>query len=257
MNRTDALRILIAAQDDPVLASWAAVAHEHKAIGSDVSPYECWEAFQQLYDYGLISPDQFNGTDPSLAFFSGRRASTGDVQRVLTNLKILPETEQEYSMTRTKLGNPFADDNALVARDSGGTALNGRNGNGHALPVHHNHEIGNPFAMQNETLPREKRSLELEPFAPGPATLPCRDPSPQRNLGGRANTGLELNLQIFCCGQELQMDVDDMTGAEGPDDNIPGGQVVVLSRVLHGQCRKCGLTHHHSAGTIDINQFDR
>lgn len=260
MNKSDALRILIAAEDDPVLASWAAVAHEHKHVGdSDISPYEFWEAFQKMFDYGLISPDQFNRTDPRQAFFSGKRFSDGAIQRVLHNLKLLPERSQQepVTMSSSKIGNPFGNDNALVAR--GSTAINGRNGHGPPLPAaRQSLEIDSPLATRDALA--DRRSLDLAAFSPQVPSqingLPCHDPAPpKRRLGQGSDLG---RFGVTCvCGDPISMDIDDMIGAEGPDDAIPGGQVAILARVMHGTCRRCGITCHASIGTIDMNDVDR
>ncbi len=247
MNKSDALRIFIAAQDDPVLASWAAVAHEYKLTPlCDVSPYEYWEAFQEFFSHGLVTPAQYDGIDARQVFFSGRRPPAQDVQRVLDNLHKLPERQfQEPSMTKTKLPeNPFASNGTSLVPKEGNGLANGHR-NGHALPARQASPGLNPFSTQHEALPREKSHIPMEAFGSGTA-LPCRDsgrPDKQalREMG-------EVQLQVWCCGEELEMEVADMQ-ADGPD-SIPGGQLTVIDRVLHGTCKRCNREHHHSVGEV-------
>jgi hypothetical protein len=247
MNKIDALRILVAAQDDPVLAAWAAVAHEHKVSPmTDISPYEYWEAYQAFFAHGLITSAQFDGIDAKQVFFSGRRPPVQDIMRVLSNLRILPEHHhQEPPMSKTRLpDNPFATNGngtALAERDRGGLA---QRGNGNALPSRQSNAMPlNPFSSP-EALPQAKGSIPLEGFSGRKGTLPCRDDSKLPSAGAFR----DVDLQIICCGKELEMDVADMH-AEGPD-SIPGGQISVVDRVLHGTCTKCNREHHHSVGEV-------
>lgn len=257
MTKSDALRIFIAAQDDPILAAWAAVAHEHKMSPmSDISPYEYWEAFQDLYSHGLISSHQFDGVNVRQVFFSGRRPPESEVQRVLDNLRTFsdPLFQEPPTMTRQKLpSNPFAtngNENSLTTRDSGGELAGGRMSP--SLPARSASPGLNPFS-QREVLPQSKdpNAIPLSAFTQN-SGLACRDSAARRDLPGGRPTG-DVTVRIYCCETELQMEVADMQ-AEGPD-SIPGGQISITDRVLHGTCRICHREHHHSVGEVTHNNI--
>lgn len=256
MNKADALRVFVAAQDDPVLAAWAAVVHEHKASPyTDVSPYEYWEAFQELFSYGLVSPEQYNGINARRVFFE-RSPPAGEIQRVLDNLRVLAEysnssTEQPSMSSKTKLpSNPFGDPhetngNAMVTNERG-ASLVGHRPNGLGAP--RSSAPLSPFGGKQE-MRGGRESIPLEPFGNKP-TLPCRD-DVKRGGNRLAKSEAQMhgvNIQIYCCGTELEMEVADMQ-AEGPDAP-PGGQISVLSCILHGTCSQCEREHHHSIGQV-------
>jgi hypothetical protein len=242
MNKVEALRLLVAAQDDPVVAAWASVVHEHRMPPeSDVSPYDHLNAFQEIYGHGLITAYQYNETDTRRIFFSGRRPMTDQIQRVLDNLRLLPErAAMEPIMSKTKFpDSPFADTNALTAK--GGAAIAGT-GSRTALPPTTSRAPLNPFAPSREVTAPTKQSLE--PF-PKRQSLACRDG--ERELANGVAMG-DIDLRIFCCGKQLAMVIADMQ-ADGPD-SLPGGQVAVIDRVLHGSCDVCQREHHHSVGEV-------
>lgn len=147
-------------------------------------------------------------------------------------------------MTRTKLPvNPFSENNgaALVTRENGGLTHH----SGSALPSRQASSLPlNPFSNHNEVLPREKSPIAMEAFSSRRESLPCRDSS---NLPAPAPFR-DLDLRIYCCGKPLEMEVADMQG-EGPDA-IPGGQINIIDRVLHGTCSVCKREHHHSVGEV-------
>lgn len=252
MNKTQALRLLVAAHDDPVLAAWAAVIDEYKASPEcDVSPYEHWEAYQEFFSHGLITSTQYDGTDARRVFFSGRKPPAGEIQRVLNNLKFLPERQpQEPPVSKTKLpDNPFASSSSLVARDSGnGSLVNGHHAG--ELPARQAAAALNPFAGAREALPKSKDPIAMEAFAPR-GNLACREPNPDRvaRIGSH-----EIEADLRCCGERVEMIVDGGQ-AIGPDD-LPGGQVSVIDAIFHGKCQTCNTIWHCSAGkTIPQEAF--
>lgn len=250
MNLTEAMRLLIAAQDDPVLAAWAAVVHEYRmAPMCDVSPYDHLAAFQELFSHGLITPHQYNLTDTRRIFFSGRRPSATEVQRVLDNLRRLPEPPaMEPSMAKSKFpSNPFGE-TALVAKENNGAVAQRATmlpSTTAAVPL-------NPFAPSREILPPNKQPL-LDPFgSPAPSGLVCRDTAKLR--GGAKDLMGDIDVQCFCCGVQLTMEVADMQ-AEGPDV-IPGEHIGIVDLVLFGVCTKCNKEHHHSvAANVEHDRF--
>lgn len=234
MNRADALRALFAAQEDLVLAAWAAVLHRHEiSPPCDVSPYELLEAVQDFFVLGLISAAQF-ATFDQRAFFSGKRPMTADLHRVLNNLRIPPHIT-EPPMSKTKFpDNPFSTSTELATKGSSGLATATRA----SMPVAHTHAPLNPFSPSREVAPAENR-VAIDPFK-RVKSLDCQTPNID-NLG-------DIDLRVFCCGQQLQMTVEDMQ-AEGPD-GINGGNVQVIDRILHGKCQECQREHHHSVAEV-------
>lgn len=249
MNRTQAMRVFIAAHDDPVLAAWVYVFHEHKmSPSSDVSPYECWEAFEAFFAHGFVSPHQFDGIDARQVFFSGRRPPAGEIQRALHNLHMLPEhqpPEPPMTSPRSKFpANPFGDSspNALVANDRG----TGLAQSSPALPPQRSTGALNPFG-HNEPRGRGQEPLALDGFGKRSPALHNGNDQAGRHLARPARSH-DIDLEIRCCGEVLDMQVADMQ-AEGPD-SVPGGQISVIDRILHGTCPRCERTHHHSVGEV-------
>lgn len=260
MTKTQALRLLVAAHDDPVLAAWASVVHEYKMPAScDVSPYEHWEAFQEFFSYGLITSVQYNSTDTKRIFFSGHKPPAIEVQRVLDALRILPDYQPlEPPMSKTKLpDNPFATSTMLTARDSGGLAA------GHKaaeLPARQSPSMLNPFADARETLPKSKDPIPMEAFSPRRG-LACQDPKGV-SVAHVGSQSIRVGVQCYGTsenphpGEHVDMMVDD-GHAIGPDD-LPGGQVSVIEAIFHGKCPNpdCGMVLHCSAGkTIPQEAF--
>lgn len=111
MRAQEARRVLIAAQDDPVVAAWTWVLHEHKvAAPTEVSPYEAWDAFQALHDAGVVPTDIFDAQQGS---FFNRRPPQGQLESALTNLRILPEVDALEDTTVKDLFKKPKDNNSL------------------------------------------------------------------------------------------------------------------------------------------------
>lgn len=250
MTKIEALRLLIAASDDPVLAAWAAVIHEHKMPPDcDVSPYDYLEAYQTFFSHGLITSVQYDNTDTSRIFFSGRRPPAREVQRVLDNLRILPEHQPlEPPRMKTKLPeNPFASSTTLTARDSGSLVNGGRAAA--ELPARQAAAALNPFSNSREVLPKNKEAISLGDL---PSRAVQRIGPKDEQIAQIGEHAIEADVR--CCGRRLEMVVD---GGQviGPDD-MPGGQVSVIDAVFHGRCAECQTVWHCSAGkTIPQEAF--
>jgi hypothetical protein len=93
VNRTLAELYLAAARNDPFLASFIRVLDEHQmGHRTEVAPHDWEEAFEQLFNLGLIPCDQFNRIDFKHAF----RSSTPpvrDVEAALAELARLREAQ--------------------------------------------------------------------------------------------------------------------------------------------------------------------
>ena len=249
MNHAHALRLIVAAEDDAVLAAWAAVVLEHRMPAhSEISPYDAWEAYQEFFALGAILGDDYDATDIKRAFFSGGCPPTSQIQDVLHNVLFLcPEHEPEESMSKS---NPFNNpgESALSARNdrqsiapsrsatplpggmTTGAPLPGGNGGGAPLVT--------PFSREREIMPANK-TPDLGLHHRERRNLPCADPG-----GGEDR----IRPTVFCgeCGEKLDLKLDGSQGL-GPDDQ-PGGNVSVMEAVWYQKCETCQITYHCSVG---------
>lgn len=249
MTKTTALRFIVAAKDNAVLAAWACVVHEYRLpADAEISPYDAWEAYQEFFSLGLVTSTAYDSTDIKREFFTKRPPSC-DLQEVLSQLLFLcPEHQPEESMKPKIPSNPFADGNgngaALTTRDKGSLAPS--NG-GSPLPANSTSAPLSPFSR--ETLPQKKdhafgMSLPVQTGSPAAISsgLPCT----------RNDDGNELRPEIFCgrCGERLDIREDGSQGIM-PDD-LPEGNVSILEAIWYSECFSCGLVYHCSVGRIDI-----
>jgi hypothetical protein len=247
MRRRELERFLVAAQDDPVLAAWAKVVHEYRAGShSEVSPYEHYEAFQDFYSYGLLSPVQFDGTDVKRVFFSGHRPDQGDVQSVLDNIHLLcPEHDlPEEPMTRAKAKAPteaFSSPSALTRQVPSTLA---RGPSRHELGSHRAPTGLSAFQPQREVMAEPRQSAELPAFGdkPGNGGLACRDVDAKMYVGS-----MDLNGHIVCCGHPLQP-IDDGGDIIPPEDMPHGEEFSLLEYMFHCECANCGSIYHCTVG---------
>ena len=249
MNQTVALQLMAAANDDPVLASWAAVVHQYNMSSScDVSPYEHWEAYQELFAYGLISAGQYNNTDATRVFFSGRRLPWGEIQRVLDVIRDgLGSTPMEPHVSKTRLSaNPF-DDNTTAIEPTGRSGNTLAERRSAALPERQTLGL-DMFAPALVAMPaaRETRGIE-SPFAASSSRLACTDngPSVARFNGHTLKLRLECHNE-GCNGEQVELSIDNGQ-AIGPDD-LPGGQIELIDAIFCGKCKICLTQYHCSAG---------
>jgi hypothetical protein len=243
------LRLLAAANDDAVLAAWAAVFDEHKMSPEcDVSPYDCWEVLQEFLSSGVLSPLEYNSVNLKAAFFNGTRPSTGQIQEVLGRLKFLRANQsfdKEFPVSNARPPMAaFTNESALVTREERGLpSAPQRNGIGGPRP--------NPglaaFQPQREVMaPQSFRAMgeapAIQAFAPQQekAALPCRkvDANLYRGVG-------EFNIQMFCCNQE--MIIQDLSEDEPYDGELEDGTEGVLHEFMfHTYCQSCGARFHTS-----------
>jgi len=248
MNLAKAINLLVAAKEDPVLAAWAFMLVELEATpGQDgVSPYDAWDAYQQLYDLGLIDPSTFHRTDPERAFFArSAQPVWGAVESVLHAFHSINHDLKEPPMSKS-IGNPFEQSEAIVTRETRAPAVPAARSSaplspfGGAAPA----PLGNPFS----TAVRPIEAPPSNPFgglgAPiqPKAGLPCNDPN--GSLAGRF-----VEPDMYCCRQKLEM-ANDGGQVIGPDD-LPGNQVSVVDAIFHGVCPHCQTVWHVSAGQIN------
>lgn len=254
MNLAKAINLMVAARDDAILAAWVYMITDQAVHAvTDLSPYDAWDAYQRLYDLGLVEATAFHRTDPERAFFAHAAtpswsAIQGVISRYDTNLKEPPP------MSKPRVTNPFATPDTALAtsREERAPALPSSRG---AMPLSPFGTAAppslNPFGASAALPPdgmvaaRRLRNDVGPMFVPAgspgdPNALPCRDPM------GRSDQAWIIP-EVYCCKQRLQMAGD---GAErvGPDD-LPGGAVSVIDAIFHAHCPHCGSVWHLSVGS--------
>jgi hypothetical protein len=252
MNTSAALRLLAAANDDAVLAAWAAVFDEHKMSPEcDVSPYDCWEVLQQFLSSGVLSPLEYNSVNMKDAFFNGRRPTTAQIQEVLGRLRYLRanqffEKESPVSSAKPPM-SAFSNEGALsVRRESTGLSQPAQRSGlsaprtSHAIeafapsggslaPAHSHRAIAEPSRVRAFGEPEVKPSL------------PCRkvDANLYRGVG-------DFNVQMFCCNQEMIL--QDLSEDETYEGELEDGTDGILHEFLfHCYCQSCTKRFHISA----------
>lgn len=246
MNLAKAINLLVAAKEDPVLAAWAFMLVELEATPGPegVSPYDAWDAYQQLYGLGLIDHSAFHRTDPERAFFSrSAQPAWGAVESVLHAFHSISHEEPPVM---SKIGNPFEKSEAIATREAPRAP---------AVPAPRSSAPLSPFASQApaplgnpfSTSVRPIEAPASNPFgglgAPMPAKtgLPCNNPN--------TSTRMVVEPDMYCCRQKLQM-ANDGGQVIGPDD-LPGNQVSVVDAIFHGICPHCQSVWHVSVGQIN------
>lgn len=103
MDQSTAARCLIASQDDPRLAAWVFLINEFKLPPeADVAAGDHWQAYEGLFNHGLVSAAQYD-RDGAYGELVGYRPAPGDVQSALANLAILSTYElQENAMDKDR-----------------------------------------------------------------------------------------------------------------------------------------------------------
>jgi hypothetical protein len=250
MSKRDLERFLVAARDDPVLAAWTKVVHEYRAEAhAEVSPYEHWEAFQEFFCCGLLSPIEFDSTDVKQTFFSGRNPRPADVQCVLDNLKLLcPEHDLplEEPMSRAKPPtSAFSNQSAIATRSAGPTGLAAAPSK-HELRSRRSGGDLAAFQPRREVMAEPRSPAMVSPFgdeSPRPMAAP-----PPTTLDSKMYVGdMELNGHIVCCGHPLQM-VDDGGDIIPPEDMPQGEDFSLLEYMFHCECPNCGSIYHCTVG---------
>lgn len=242
MTKTEALRLLVASRDDPVVAAWAGIIDEHKlGPGADVSPYEAWGLYQDLYLKGLIPETNFN-IQGAPGSFIRRRPSTGDISGALYNLRVL--RAQDTPKEEMKNSNPFSEssDNALEKRSKrtsielrgelgptapGLTAPTGR-------PIHNK-----SFLQQADTQKEGSRN----PFSNQDRKLPQRPLPCTRTADGFPSLSCS-------CGHPIELEVAGPADATEQELMDQLEHIELLDVVLFGECKECGWVWHISGGRI-------
>lgn len=229
---------MIAANDDPVLAAWAAVSLEHGVVCvSDTSPHDVWEAYQVLYNYDCISPEAYNESEHLL--FS-KTPMTGAVQEVLSRVNS-HQYSKENQMSNNDSFNPFATNNSIARRPEprGNSQIQSRS----------RQALDNPFATEAPAAAIEARPREGELsgdfFGQPKSGLPCHDMQPN-NSTATSIDGQTYTPDVRCCQVPVSMTEVERVGSDG-GSNI-GSQLTLA--VFEGVCRECGFIHHNSVGRM-------
>jgi len=230
MRQAQAQRILVAAQDNAVLAAWASVVYDFNLPSTvEVSPYDAWEAYQELFDKGLVSSDAFDRTDVKQRFFT-KQPDPHEIQEVLDKLPLLNAEEPQMPKMPA---NPFALTKPTAAEVAPHKAAPSK--------------AMSPFAR--EVMPASKQpSALVNPMGNRAITspvqmtgLPCTTPS--------ENT-LRPKMQCGRCGRHLDLVVDDAHAEVAKSD--PTGSAGLLEVVWYSECKPCSLVYYCSVGQSDI-----
>lgn len=241
MTPSAALRILIAAGDDPVLAAWASVVHEHRMpANTEVAPYDHLEAFQSIYSYGFIGSCEYNQVDEKKAFFSGNTPASSDVQTVLNNLQILPERLEEMP-NKPKFG-AFKNQAALAPIVPNRGLSNQARVPLPGVPHQSNIQAFAPAPPVQAFQRQQAMNLgpNVAPMAPmphpqGQQGLPCATPDPMMQTG--------LDVQHWCCG--VKSDHVDVGGDYHEGDSTEDGNPFIEFS-YHTTCHICGAKGCHA-----------
>lgn len=247
MGRVALERILVAAKDDAILASWAKVLDDYK-VGAhyDVPPHEHWEAYQEFFTCGLVTSVMFDNTDVKRVFFSGERPHQGDVQDVLENIKLLcPEHCPEEPMNKAKPPMAaFSTDSSIATRrePSGIAKAPSRN----ELRSRRSPTGLSAFQPQQHAVAPAQQPRGLDAFQPQSAqptnALACTEVDAGIYVGG-----YELNGHIVCCGEPLQI-VEEGGDVISPEDLPQGEDYALLEYMFHSECGNCNTVYHTTAG---------
>lgn len=235
-------RFLVAAEDDPVLASWAKVAHDYK-VGShvDVPPDEHWEAYQELFMEGLVSPELFDSVDVKKTFFSGKIPPQGDVYGVLSRIRLLcPDHYQEEPMNKDKpMMSAFSQNSIATRRDTGNSMARATPRRAPSRPP------GGltAFKGQSAIAQGEARPAGLQPFRqpeqPVRTALECSSPVDAGMYVG----GMELNGHMVCHGKPLQS-VEEGGDIISPDEMLGNEDYAIVEYMFHAECQTCDAIYH-------------
>ena len=251
MTTQEALCLLEASRNDPVLAAWAAVFYEHRVLACyDASPYDAWDAYQELFMLGVVSPSDFDNTDVKQVFFSGRRPTRDQIQSALDNLDNLPSSH-EGSISMTKLGNPFGKNTGLTPSTRNDSQLQGRP---NAIPLGGQSHLSGPPILSNPPAMRQ----EMSPMAPmtqvamNPMASPSLAPMGQGFEANRPDISTSQLEDIkptmyCCCGTQLTL-INE--GGQGLEDDMPQGNVRIIDAVFYAKCPspQCNKVWHCSVG---------
>lgn len=257
MNTSAALRLLAAANDDAVLASWAAVFDEHKmAPECDVSPYDCWEVLQEFLSSGVLSPFEYNSVDMKKAFFNGSRPTTGEIQDVLNRLRYLrshQDLKQENPVSNARPPmSAFSNESALVTnKESTGlpagprhAALAGQRPNpGLAAFQPRQESFAPPPTFQAFADPQRRESLAM-------AQEQRQDPLTCRKVDAKMYQGMngQIDVRITCASGHPPMEIEILSDDEDiiDGDEMGDAEYAMHEYMFHGECKACGALFHNS-----------
>lgn len=242
MTKQDALGLLAASRNDAVLAAWAAICLEFGVPAQhDVSPYDAWDAYQELFTLGAISPAVFDSIDIKQEFFSGRRLSVDAVQSVLDSFH--NDSQPQDIPMNIKPGSPFGKKTALTPRKE--RQLPTRQA---AIPLGGRQASGST-ALSQSLSPRTS-------LAPTSGPAPSLAPTMSRNsLGAPTQPRPDLSSQdihaitpkMYCsCGAELVL--KNSGGQVLDDDDFPNGNLQLIDAMFAADCPECDLVWHCSVG---------
>ena len=243
MEFTDARRLMVAADENPVLAAWAAVFYQHGVVCiTDSYPYEAWEAYQCLYNHDLVTVAEFNYyTERS---FLKQAPSAGDIQDVISRFDETCNEHHYQEIQMSNNSNPFADDTSIAPRRKE-QGVERR----HLSGANRRQELSNPFSEERSIAPSRPRGGELaqDIFAPPDhqsTGLACHNDGNQSPVTTLNGEGYQPDVRCGKCHQQVAMVEVEFLGSDG-NGNLDSELVLA---VFEGVCVNCGFIHHQSVG---------
>ena len=252
MNTSAALRLLDAANNDAVLASWAAVFDEHRMSPEcDVSPYDCWEVLQGFLSNGVLSPSDYNSVNLKQEFFAGTRPSTHAIQAVLARLACLRANHpspQEFPVSNApRPMSAFEAFDVSISPSAPRQAPTLRT----QAPAPQFAATDRPAefaAFQRAGAPTQAFRDQPAPNAFGAAMeetkLPCR------TLDAKLyRDSADVDISMLCktghASVEVHLYGDDEDIVD--DGEVDGESYAIHEYMAHGECSVCGMIFHSSA----------
>lgn len=255
MNSAAAWRFVVASQDDPVLAAWVSVCHEYQvASAAEISPFDAWDAFEELLNHGIVSPVEYDETNTKKIFFSGH-PDESNIQGVLERLRFLCPEHDAMEIEKTMSEDPFFSKSSALSHRPKASEHK-------SIAPRPSASLDDAFFPNKEVLPQPVHGPAggLDMFAntatSSPEGLPCHSTDPLRGtpavVGGQAYIP-----QVNCgrCGKPVEMDDD---GSRMINDDSPGSSTdpQLLLALFSGKCHHCKLIHHFTvAEDQDISQL--
>ncbi len=240
MTRDRAALYLAAARSNPFLAAWVGVLDEHAMhYRTEVAPPDWEAAFEELFNLGFVSEDQFNRVDFKREF-RRKPPPARDIEAALSSLAAM-RCEQEIEENDMSKFDLFEKGDALTVTQKGNLAK---------------HDGFQPICRR-ESAPREiistpTRNEVLAPLEPTRRVLDSATSSSRRALSSGDGKDFpadprsyveEFNLKLYCCGEPVELVYDDGRDAT---EEFQGTTRMLIEFIFHAVCPHCNGEHYHS-----------
>ena len=233
----------MAARDEPLIASWVSVLDKYKMPCScDVAPNDWWDAYQDFYQFGLVSEQDFNSVDTKEIFDRKKKPDQSLVSAAMGHLSILKNYSSDIPMRNNK--NELMLHQEAAVPDSNLPALPSLSGMAPMrsidFPVH-DVPVLPGMEMQNMQLPGNQAStvsFHEEARLPLPGEM---DNKPLGLLCHQVGENDEIEKHTSClnCGSSMVMLFED-------DDYVTPSQITgeygIQQVHFYGSCDDCNAS---------------